>query len=281
MTNTTNPLHFRILEDIAKDLSGEMNFPTYLDASMTVRNVLRDPLVSVDKVAQVISVEPLIAAKLLRLANSIAYNPSGKSIADVRTAIHRVGFETVRTTSMSVAMEQMLRSKNLAAFEDIGRLTWEHSLQVAAIARVLARRLGRVNPEDAMLAGMVHDIGVFYLLYRAAEYPEYKENREDLLSLVIGWHESIGESLLAALGIPEHITQAIREHDELRHVETPSSLADALYFANLLAGGNYEWLGCDTGVYDTEQAVADRARYTDLLDEAWDDIREIQAALSC
>ena len=129
--------------------------------------------------------------------------------------------------------------------------------------------------------GADFNIGVFYLLYRAAEYPEYKENREDLLSLVIGWHESIGESLLAALGIPEHITQAIREHDQLRHVETPSSLADVLYFANLLAGGNYEWLGCDTGVYDTEQAVADRARYTDLLDEAWDDIREIQAALSC
>ena len=279
-TETTHLLHFRILEDIARDLSGEMNFPTYLDASMTVRNALKDPLVSVEKVAQVISVEPLIAAKLLRLANSTAYNPAGRYIADIRQAIQRVGFETVRTTAMSVAMEQMLRSKNLADFEDIGRLTWEHSLQVAAIARVLARRIGRANPEDAMLAGMVHDIGIFYLLYRAAEYPEYKDNREDLISLIIGWHESIGESLLAALGIPDHIIHAIREHDQLKHVDTPSSLADILYFANLLAGGNYEWLGCDAGVTHTEQAAADRARFADLLDEAWDDIREIQAALS-
>ncbi|MGB4466797.1 MAG: HDOD domain-containing protein [Azovibrio sp.] len=280
MTNTVDSLHFRVLEDIAKDLSGEINFPTYLDASMTVRNVLRDPRVSVEKVAQVISIEPLIAARLLRLANSVTYNPAGKSITDIRTAIHRVGFETVRTTALSVAIEQMLQSGNLAAFEDIGRLTWEHSLQVAAIARVLARRLGRVNPEDAMLAGMVHDIGVFYLLYRAAEYPEYKNNRADLLSLVIGWHESIGESLLYTLGMPEPIIEAIREHDQLKHVDTPSSLADVLYFANLLAGGNHEWLGCDSGLADSERAAADRARYADLLDEAWDDIREIQAALT-
>lgn len=279
-SNTANALHFRILEDIAKDLSGDVNFPTCLDASMTVRNVLRDPLVSVEKVAQVVSVEPLIASKLLRLANSVTYNRSGKSMTDIRSAIQRVGFETVRTTSMSVAMEQMLRSKNLASFEDIGRLTWEHSLQVAAISRVLARRIGRVNPEDAMLAGMVHDIGVFYLLYRAADYPEYKDNREGLINLVIGWHESIGESLLSALGLPEHIVESVREHDQLKHVETPCTLSDMLYFANLLAGGNYEWLGIDSGVTDTEQTAADRARYADLLEEAWDDIREIQAALS-
>ncbi|MCE1170767.1 HDOD domain-containing protein [Azovibrio restrictus] len=277
---STNALHFRILEDIAKDLSGDVNFPTYLDASLTVRNVLKDPLVSVDKVAQVVGVEPLIASKLLRLANSVAYNSSGKSISDLRQAIQRVGFETVRTTSLSVAMEQMLRSRNLVAFEDIARLTWEHSLQVAAIGRVLARRIGRVNPEDAMLAGMVHDIGVFYLLYRAAEYPEYKNCREDLLSLVIGWHESIGESLLTALGLPDHIISAIREHDQLKHVANPCSLADVLYFANLLAGGNFEWLGQTSGQADTEQTAADRARYADLLDEAWDDIRAIQAALS-
>lgn len=282
MTDTTaSPsLHFRILEDIAKDLSGEVNFPTYLDASLTVRNILKDPLVSIDKVTQVVSVEPLISAKLLRLANSVMYNRSGQNLSDLRQAIARVGFETVRTTSLSVAMEQMLRSRNLSAFEDIARLTWEHSVQVAAIARVLARRLGRINPEDAMLAGMVHDIGVFYLLYRAAEYPEYRDNRQTLIDLVIGWHESIGESLLNTLGLPEHIINAVREHDQLKHVANPCTLADILYFANLLAGGNFEWLGMESDPGKTEQAAADRARYEDLVEEAWDDIREIQATLN-
>lgn len=277
MTNAKQSLHFRILEDIARDLSGELNFPTYLDASFAVRNALNDPRVSIDKVVQVISVEPLITAKLLKLANSTAYNPGGKQITDIGQAIQRVGFETVRTTAVSVAMEQMLRSKHLAAFADIARRTWEHSLEVAAIARVLARRIGRANPEDALLAGMVHEIGTFYLLYRSAAYPEYQNDREGVLSLITGWHASIGESLLVCLGMPEPIIAAIRAHGERKRVDTPSGLADILYFANLLANTQCEWLQCpDT---DPAEAAADRARYADLLDEAWDDIREIQAAL--
>ncbi|GHU11390.1 hypothetical protein FACS1894185_4550 [Betaproteobacteria bacterium] len=165
-TNNANAaLHFHILEDIAQDLSADANFPTCLDASLNVRNTLKDPLVALDKLAQVVNVEPLISTRLLRLANSAAYNVTGQEVSDIRLAIQRVGFETVRTTSLSVAMEQMLHSRNVRSFEDIARLTWDHSLQVAAIGRVLARRVGRnIHGEDAMLVGMVNNIGVFYLL---------------------------------------------------------------------------------------------------------------------
>ncbi|MDR1350985.1 MAG: HDOD domain-containing protein, partial [Zoogloeaceae bacterium] len=228
--------HFHILEDITQDLSADANFPTCLDASLSVRNILKDPLVSIDKVTQVVNVEPLIAAKLLRLANSVVYRAGG-SVTDVRLAIQRVGFETVRATSLSVAMEQMLRARNLSGYEDIAQKTWEHSLHVAAIGRVLARRVGRVNYDEAMLAGMVQNIGVFYLLSRVADYAEYQDNHEAVLDLLGGWHESIGENLLAALGLPRHILDAIHvcnRHKTSRNKynDDPFSLADVLYFAS-------------------------------------------------
>jgi HD-like signal output (HDOD) protein len=271
-------LHFHILEDIAQDLSADANFPTCLDASLNVRNTLKDPLVSIDKVSQVVNVEPLISTRLLRLANSVAYNTSGSDITEIRQAIQRVGFETVRTTSLGVAMEQMLHSRNVSAFEDIARLTWEHSLQVAAIGRVLARRIGHIRSEDAMLVGMVNNIGVFYLLYRAADYPEYHDNREAMLELLTGWADSIGENLLAVLGLPEPILTAIHTHNSQKHNNDPFSLADVLYYACLLAENNCPWLGY-SNLASGEQAEQDRARYADLLDEAQDDIREIQFAL--
>lgn len=273
-------VHFRILEDIARDLSGEVNFPTCLDAAIMVRNTLKDPEVSLDRVAQVVSIEPLVASKLLRISNSVAYNPSGKTITEVKTAISRLGFETVRATSLAVAMDQMLKSRNLSAFDAISRQTWEHSLQVAAIARVLARRLGRVSPEEAMLAGMVHHIGIFYLLYRAAEYPEYRGNADAVLSLVVGWHESIGESLLHVLALPERIVEAVRDHGRLHNAENPCSLRDVLYFANLLAGGNFEWMGGSETPAEAEANAANRERYADLLAEAEEDIRDLRAALA-
>lgn len=278
--STDNKIHFRILEDIARDLSGEVNFPTCLDAAIMVRNTLRDPEVSLGKVANVLEVEPLIASKLLRLSNSVPYNPSGRAITDLKTAVGRLGFEAVRTTSLAVAMDQMLKSRNLSGFDTMSRLTWEHSLQVAAIARVLARRIGRVNPDEAMLAGMVHDIGVFYLLYRAAEYPEYRDSPEAVIGLVAGWHESIGESLLHVLGLPDRIVDSVRDHDRLHNTDNPCTLADIVYFANILAGGNFEWMHGADGPTDVEASAAQRERYADLLDEAEDDIRELRAALA-
>ncbi|HLO63978.1 MAG TPA: HDOD domain-containing protein [Azonexus sp.] len=274
-------LHFRILEDIARDLSGDVNFPTCLDAAMLVRNTLRDPLADLQLVVRAISAEPLISSKLLRLANSVAYNPSGSTITDLQTAVARLGFEVVRTTSLAVAMEQMLKSRNLSAYDRISHAAWEHSIHVAAIARVLARRLGRINPDEAMLAGLVHNIGIFYLLYRAAEYPEYRDDQTAMVELLAGWHESIGESLLHILGMPEQITDAIRDHDHLRHVETPCTVRDALYFANLLADDDMSWLPSPPlSVAEEESRQADRERYADLITEAKEDIEQLYASLA-
>ncbi len=274
-------IHFRILEDIARDLSGDVNFPTCLDAAMLVRNTLRDPLADLQLVVRAISAEPLISSKLLRLANSVAYNPSGSTITDLQMAVARLGFEVVRTTSLAVAMEQMLKSRNLTAYDKISHAAWEHSIHVAAIARVLARRLGRINPDEAMLAGLVHNIGIFYLLYRAAEYPEYRDDQTAMVELLAGWHESIGESLLHILGMPEQITDAIRDHDTLRHVETPCTVRDALYFANLLADDDMSWLPSPPlSVAEEESRQADRERYADLITEAKEDIEQLYASLA-
>ncbi|HZX31588.1 MAG TPA: HDOD domain-containing protein [Rhodocyclaceae bacterium] len=272
--------HFGILEEIAQDLSGETNFPTCLDAALVVRNTLRDPDVGLDKVSQVVGIEPLIASKLLRLANSVPYNPSGRPISDLKTAIGRLGFDAVRTTSLAVAMDQMLKSRQLAAFEELSKLAWEHSLQVAAISRVLARRIGNVNADEALLAGMVHDIGIFYLLYRAADRNEYRDNKDAVLDLVVGWHESIGESLLHALGLPDRIVEAVRDHDQPRTTaDAPCTLRDVLYFANLLAGGSFECLSGADAAPEPESRIQDRERYADLLEEAEEDIRELRVAL--
>ena len=275
-----NNIHFRLLEDIARELSGEVNFPTCMDAAMMVRNTLKDHSVGLDKVLLAVSMEPLIASKLLQLANSVTYNPSGKIISDLATAVQRLGFDVVRTVSLAVAMDQMLKSRNLAAYQDIAHQVWAHSIQTAAIARVLARRLGRVNPDDAMMAGLVHDIGIYYLLYRASEYPEYMENRAAVLELIQGWHEGIGESLLHALGIPERICDAVRDHEHLRQVDTPCTVRDVLYFANLLGGDDSQWRAPEE-IDDGSQAqrAADRERFQDLIAEAEEDIAAVRASL--
>lgn len=273
-------VHFSILQDIARDLSGDVNFPICLDSAIMIRNTLRDPLADIGRITQAVGFDPLISSKLLRLANSVAYCANGRPIADIGIAIQRLGIEVVRTISLAVAMDQMLNARRVAGFQRLSREVWEHSVHVAAIARVLARRLGRINPDEAMLAGLVHDLGVFYLLYRAVDYPHYRENEALTLELLRDWHAEIGETLLDMLELPPSIKEAVRDHERLDNVEGPFSLCDILYFANLLAGGDQEWM--PPSLSETQQArrEAITSDYFDLLAEAAEDVVSLKSALS-
>ncbi|HEX5804140.1 MAG TPA: HDOD domain-containing protein [Azospira sp.] len=233
---------FKMLEDIARELAGDVSFPTCFDVALQLRNKLRDPDASLRDIARVVRLEPLVSAKILRVANSAAYNPMGKQVTEIEAALNRVGINLARTVALAVAMDQLLQSKGLADFADISQGLWTHTLQTTAAARVLARRLTRINPEDALLAGLVHDLGAFYMLYRAAQYEELRIRPDTVKYLIAQWHESIGESLLTALGLPEMIVEATRDHDQPRgFIATPRNLADIVYVANVMAGGIQEW----------------------------------------
>lgn len=236
---------FQMLEDIAKELSGEVVFPTYFDAILRLRKILQDPDQGMGEIAAAIAVEPLISAKLLHLANSVAFNPDGREVVDLKSAVMRLGLNTVRSAALSIVMNQLLRARGMADYSVMTQGLWEHSIKTSAAARVLARNLSgsRLNADEAMLAGLIHDLGAFYMLYRATQYDELRHRPDSVKYLIIQWHESIGVSLLNALGIPEEIVDSTIDHDRLRPPPSPiRTLRDVIYIANMLAGGHFEWL---------------------------------------
>jgi putative nucleotidyltransferase with HDIG domain len=234
---------FEMLADIAKELSGEVIFPTYFDAVLRLRKVLQDSSLSITEIAAAVSMEPLIGAKLLHLANSVAFNPAGHEVVDLKSALTRLGVNAVRTTAMSIVMSQLMRAKGMANFAEVTHALWDHSIKTAAAARIIAKNLTRMNPEEAMLAGLIHDLGAFYMLYRATQYEELRHRPDSVKYLIIQWHESIGVSLLNAIGIPEEIVDATVDHDQVRPTPSPiRSLPEVVYVANMLAGGHFEWL---------------------------------------
>jgi HD-like signal output (HDOD) protein len=279
----TNPAVFKILESIANDLSGdEINFPTFLDITLQVRAVLKSPNFSMEKLARLLSVEPLMSTQIVRMANSVALNPAGRAIADVKTAIIRVGTETVRTVSFSVAMKQMLHGKEMLAYKDLPKRLWEHSAYTAALCRALAKRLRKsgINEDEAMFAGLVHDIGAFYLLFRASGFPELADNEEDLHTLLIGWHDSIGASLLSAMGQSEAILTAVQEHEQDRQIKAVENLSDLLYVGNRLANLISPWHSqVDASESDVLAELFDADTLQALLGESEAEIMSLKRAL--
>lgn len=234
---------FRMLEDIAEEMSGDIVFPTAFDVVLKLRNELRDPEVSVERIIPLIQTEPLICARLILQANSAAQSP-GREVRDVAGAVQRLGLNTVRSVAINVAMSQLVRAKELVRFKDLSNQYWLHSQHTAAAAEVLAAEFcPRIRPEEAMFAGLVHDLGAFYMLYRAAQYEELRERPDTVRHLILQWHESMGESLLFALQMPEDLLHAVRDNDHPREplLETPRNLSELLYAANILGGGEFEW----------------------------------------
>jgi len=271
---------FQMLEDIANELAGEVVFPTYFDAVLRLRKVLHDPNLPLGTISAAISVEPLISAKLLHLANSVAFNPSGHEVVDLHAAIARLGINAVRSAAMAIVMTQLLRAKGMAAFNDITQMLWDHSIHTAAGARVIARKLTRINPEEAMLAGLIHDLGAFYMLYRATQYEELRQRPESVKYLIIQWHESIGVSLLNALGLPEEIVMATEDHDCLRPVPSPPrTLADVVYVANMLAGGHFEWTMQDQPGRPENQAELEAA-YAEFMPDIEAQVADMRSAFA-
>jgi HD-like signal output (HDOD) protein len=258
---------FQMLEDIAHELSGsDIVFPTCFEVGLRLRKELQDPDLPVERIAAIVSVEPLVAAKLVRLANSAHYNRSGLDVRNIPAAITRLGIDLVRVTALATASKQMLLSKDMVAFRDLSTALWKHSIKSATAARILAREYTALSPDEAMLAGLLHDFGAFYMLYRAARYPELCERPDTVKYLIMQWHDSIGLALLNALGLPEEIVQATISHDHPRDLAPTAvkTLADVVYVSNILCGAHFEWLyqDIDPGVMGSELL---RETFADVL----------------
>lgn len=269
---------FQMLGDIAKELSGEVTFPTCFDVAMQLRRALNDPNHSMEQIGRVIQGDPLICSKLVGLANSVAYNPGGTEIRDIKSAVQRLGLNAVRSVTMAVAMKQMLLSKEMVEFKDSTTSLWDHSIMTASASHILAQKT-RFRGDDARLAGLVHDIGAFYMLYRASRYDELRARPDSLRYLVIQWHESIGESLLNALGMPEKISVAIRDHDYPRpRPAALTSLGDIVYVANALVGGIRSCFFQDMPSEQDQEYFRDT--YLALQDEIQADAEEMRSVFA-
>ena len=274
---------FQMLEDIARELSsGSVVFPTCFDAALRLRKELQNPDLPIPRMVKVVALEPLVATRLMQMAGSVLYSPDGTPARDLQAAIHRLGVELVRTSALAIAMSQLLRAKETAVFGDFAKALWGHSIRTAAATRLLAQTYTRINPDQALLAGLVHDLGAFYMLYRAAQYEELRVRPGTVKHVMLQWHEGIGVSLLSALGLPEDIVNAVTDHDQPRSLPDPlRTLGDLVYVGNLLAGSHLEWFGPDAGIEAAGgQVDAVRSLYAELLPQIEADSLEMQAVLS-
>jgi hypothetical protein len=158
-----------------------------------------DPDCSIDG-WRLVQADPLLAARVVAVANSVIYNRSGRAHADVKSAVSRIGFNTLRVLAAAVVVRQMEGMARHPGASQAGPALWEHTAHVAALAQVIARRVTHVNPDTAFFAGIIHEVGGFYLIARAGDYPGLLDSPNgSLLAWDEGGAAAVGRAVLKRL----------------------------------------------------------------------------------
>jgi HD-like signal output (HDOD) protein len=142
--------------------SKELQLPTLPEVALKVRDVVESDSADAAQVADLVSQDPALAARLVQVANSPLYR-GRVAIENVQMAITRMGLNLVKNLIVSLAMKQIFQATS-DALDAAFRKVWEDSIEVAAIARVLASHVDGLEPDQAMLAGLLHNIGSLPIL---------------------------------------------------------------------------------------------------------------------
>jgi HD-like signal output (HDOD) protein len=231
-----NTVVFSFVKGLAAELSqGQVELPSVPDIVIRLQQTLSDDNVTNDTVVRVIGSEPMLAGRLLTMANSVALNTSGRKIADLPTAVARVGFNIVRSAALSFAVEQLRKASEFRHLEGQLDALWKNSVQIAALCHVIARRFSSLNGDTALLAGLMHNVGRIYILTRASKYPSLTADPLTFNSIVRDWHANVAKALLENWKVADEIVDAVAGYEDMdREARGPVTLTDVLSLAVLL-----------------------------------------------
>jgi len=263
-------------------IRGELVFPTSVNAALRVQLALDDPDCPIDTAISLVLAEPLLAAKTVAISNSAMFTRAGAPVVtNVRGAIMRIGYQNLFALAAAMVVRQFGSKLSDPALRNKAEKLWDHTIAVAALGRLIARHVTGVNEDTALFAGIVHEVGGFYLLSRAEEFPGLLDEDPE------NWHsaseEIITREVMRKLCIPEPVADAIEGLRDSFMSIPPDTLLDTLLLANHLTPVKSPLQEPQRDLPPHSDSAIDlfidEQKLTSMLEEAKRDAAEMSAAL--
>lgn len=224
----------RLISDILADLkANRLKLPTLPQVALKINDVIADPNSTAKTVAKVISTDAALSARMIQVANSPMVRAASPA-ENVQAAITRMGMSVVRNIVTSFMLNQLFHTKHEALKKRISTL-WNHSAHVAAISHVLANLFTNLKPDEAMLAGLIHDIGKLPLIAKAEGNAELANDAATLDRLDQKLHATLGKVIVQTWHFSPELVTAVAEHENLSRDSEQLDIADVVTVANLLS----------------------------------------------
>ena len=213
----------------------DMDLKPLPSSASRVLNAVDNQTTNAGFLGELLGLDHVLAAKILQAANS-AYLGYGPSCSSLQDAVVRLGFQRIKTIVMGIVTSQVLET-SLKGYEYGSTDLWNHAVAVATAAQWIARALDYDFPEEAYVAGLIHDIGKtvlnfiivpirgkFYQVKNENSYPFYRVER-----LFFGLdHAFVGGMMAKKWNFPETLLLGIKHH------HTPFESSDSGYLASIV-----------------------------------------------
>ena len=228
-----NRLTLQIYEDLNSD---HLLLPSLPHVAVRIGEAVNDENSDARKVAKLIETDPAMALKIVKAANSARFG-GVKQLATVTDAVARLGMNNTQMLVVTFALRELFRTSSKMLEKRMLAL-WEHSRRVAALAQVLGDKVGGFNPHEALLAGLVHDIGVLAVIGYARDFSDVAEQPVALESSIRSLRTQLSGMILAKWQLPTEIVTAAKEAENWRR----DGIAKADYADLVIAAQVHEGL---------------------------------------
>lgn len=200
MTELAEKVTQRIIIAIERD---EIVLPTMPEMALKVREVAENPDASIKELGDVISNDAALTARIIKVANSPLFR-APREIEDLNMALSRLGMKTTANLATGLAMEQMFQATS-DIIDKRMREIWSRSSEIAGICHVLCKHFTKLRPDQATLAGLIHQIGALPVLSFAEDHPSLMRDAFTLDAVVEYAQPVIGVKILNEWEFPSEL----------------------------------------------------------------------------
>ena len=259
----------------------EVDLPSMPEFAHRIYDILRQEDVDLRQVAEVIKIDPIISIRIIQVANSALYR-TNVAIENIKDAIARIGLNSTRAIVMSVVLKSLFTAES-PAIHHLFKNFYQHSIRVAAIAHTLAKQLKAFNPDEALLAGLIHDIGIVPILVEADHHKRFDENKTELETILHEHAAKVGAALLTQWGFEEVFICVARDAENWDRQIEQADYCDLIQVAQLhcmMVGGRKLEAPPISELPAVKRLGLESVDLESIIQEAKHDIHEIVNILS-
>ncbi len=212
----------------------KLELPTLPEIAMQVRKVAGDDTADCNSLMHVIAEDPAVSAHMLRVVNSPLMRRTDRPVTDLRLALMQMGFDTSANLAVGIAIVHMFMADNKAIGERM-RTACKQSTEVAGLCQVICKFSTSLQPEVAMLAGLIHNIGVLPVLKFAQDKPALVQQPIFLDMATHALAPELGDQILKHWNFDEDLLHVPSQHLQFNREVPEADYVDVVTYSVLQA----------------------------------------------